>query len=461
MRNRTISSLFTLAMLGCAQAASTGSGDTDGPGGKSDTTEQDAATGIIEGTVIDTWIGEVDPFAVGDACLLIVKHDATGANLGLVEDFEACTQTQRFEGRQGAHVRISRADMAEIDDTDAANELRDLAEHYAWTPAPTFYWFDGDVVEASPPAPAGVVRGLVEDTFIGEMDPVAVGDACVVILREGSVGPRHVLLEDFDACTNTRRLAETPSARAWVREGDLTEVTDADALAVLRDFVSSAYDDEPATFHLLTGDVVDVPALEACAQIEETVIDGCIDSSTFAECVPQDGDANFDGAMGCCAFGKPYCEGYGATVTAYDRPLPPGLAAEEGFLANLHVRVVDGERFTNPVLSQVSTLAQSLYGNECDGVPTGGTLEWAENTSVRSLISFLRNRTQEWSSTLSAAEIAALEAYVQTVGVDRFRVFYTGSSGEACGGSGEVSVNLIWNTSTDDVLYLVLYPYSE
>lgn len=218
-------------------------------------------------------------------------------------------------------------------------------------------------------------------------------------------------------------------------------------------------------------DVLDDRAMDVCIPDDEADVDvwSCVVADGFAE-----GHASIElqrYARTCCGLpdaDRLWCDDMPATepttgpvahVEAMD--LPAGVSSEEGFLRQMKVTVTGGDRFSPLGLARTFTAAQQTFGEECDGVPTGDGVTFSENASVDTFIKFLRTRTLSWTYKMSPAEITGLDTWLHGVGVEKFRIFYGSSSGEVCGGSGTVSYNLVWNVETDEVLYLILYPYSE
>ena len=106
------------------------------------------------------------------------------------------------------------------------------------------------------------------------------------------------------------------------------------------------------------------------------------------------------------------------------------------------------------------TTAGHRFGRACDVVPTGDSLGFEER-KADAFIQHLRTETSNWTSKLSKTEIDALEAFLKSEDLANVRVFSGSYSGEACAGSGTTSYYLVFNTKTNNALYLVLYPYSE
>jgi hypothetical protein len=144
------------------------------------------------------------------------------------------------------------------------------------------------------------------------------------------------------------------------------------------------------------------------------------------------------------------------TVEKLEVPVPE-LREVAGFLGYMKVTVKKGTPFSEAILQATLREGKALFGEECDGVPAYGAA-FDEESSVEEFIKSLRNAL-DWTSSLSTEQIDALEGWMKSSG--SWRIFYGDASGEACGGEGTVSYNLIWDTATSQVVYLILYPYSE
>ena len=83
---------------------------------------------LIQGTVIDTFIGELDPF-VGDYCIVVVKS-YQGQILALTEDISdggtVCEDATIYEDKIGFAVEIERKYLSQIDgdDDDLISEIK-------------------------------------------------------------------------------------------------------------------------------------------------------------------------------------------------------------------------------------------------------------------------------------------------------------------------------------------------
>lgn len=216
-------------------------------------------------------------------------------------------------------------------------------------------------------------------------------------------------------------------------------------------------------------DMLDDRAMDLCIPDDEEDVDvwACVTDDGFAEGHTTIEIQRF--AANCCALGdRLWCEDMPGDPTptppfvSVERlELPAGVSSAEGFLGLMKVTVTGGDRFSPLALSRTLSEGRETFGEECDGVPTGDDVGFSENASVADFLDFLRTHTEDWTYKMTPAEISGLEAWLTSVGTEKFRIFYGRDSGEVCGGSGEVSYNLLWNTENDEVLYLILYPYSE
>lgn len=96
----------------------------------------------IYGTVVDAFIGEMDPFVVGDVCVLFVQKDDSDKLYGLVEDIDLCSSTGRYSERAGAKVYFSKGQITYIADKEARDELKSYQEA-------VYHYLEGEVFDAS------------------------------------------------------------------------------------------------------------------------------------------------------------------------------------------------------------------------------------------------------------------------------------------------------------------------
>ncbi len=78
-----------------------------------------AASAVVE----EVFIGEVDPFVIGDACIVFAR-EPSGKLLGLVEDPGSCLVTPTLVGKEGARIQFHRGDVLRISRPSLRNGLR-------------------------------------------------------------------------------------------------------------------------------------------------------------------------------------------------------------------------------------------------------------------------------------------------------------------------------------------------
>lgn len=88
----------------------------------------------VMGTVSDTFIGEMDPFVVGDVCIVYVEpYD--GGLVGVLDEY--CDYTLEYAELHGFAVAISSGDLRPVS-TAEDRELQDYQEA-------DYYWLDGSI----------------------------------------------------------------------------------------------------------------------------------------------------------------------------------------------------------------------------------------------------------------------------------------------------------------------------
>jgi len=97
----------------------------------------------VSGVIVSTAVVEIDPHAIGEACIVFVK-DASGKRLGLLEDRAVCTFTTKFALKTGLAVRWSKGELKYV----ASAAKRDLLKRFDG--AAIYYELVGDLREASP-----------------------------------------------------------------------------------------------------------------------------------------------------------------------------------------------------------------------------------------------------------------------------------------------------------------------
>ena len=87
-----------------------------------------AASGTISGVVADVFIGEMDPFVVGDTCITYIDQDDGGLLVGVLQDFDMCEEPRGEVSVSADSLRAVSAAEDEI--------LQDFQ------PA-TYFWLEG------------------------------------------------------------------------------------------------------------------------------------------------------------------------------------------------------------------------------------------------------------------------------------------------------------------------------
>ncbi|HRK08770.1 MAG TPA: hypothetical protein PLZ57_13460 [Pseudobdellovibrionaceae bacterium] len=77
----------------------------------------------LQGIIREIWIGEIDPFAVGDACLVKIDEGSRGFTT-LVMDFDACVDFNLDDTYIGRGVTVARESVQYIDRHEAIAELK-------------------------------------------------------------------------------------------------------------------------------------------------------------------------------------------------------------------------------------------------------------------------------------------------------------------------------------------------
>lgn len=72
--------------------------------------------------------------------------------------------------------------------------------------------------------PSCTTTAVIEEVFIGEVDPVVIGDACIVFAREAS-GRLLGLVEDPGSCMSTPALVGKEGARIRFHRGDVLRIS--------------------------------------------------------------------------------------------------------------------------------------------------------------------------------------------------------------------------------------------
>ncbi len=95
----------------------------------------------INGTVVEAYIGEMDPFVVSDVCVLFIEQDGSGKLWGLVEDIVSCSSTSRFMDREGAKVVFSKGEITYVADKAARDVFKDYRSEAI------YHYLEGEVWE--------------------------------------------------------------------------------------------------------------------------------------------------------------------------------------------------------------------------------------------------------------------------------------------------------------------------
>jgi hypothetical protein len=255
--------------------------------------------------------------------------------------------------------------------------------------------------------PAGLVlEGEYVERFIGEFDPVLIGDTCLTYVRvtaeDGDYAPGlYGIAEDMLDCSIAMSLGENPQPGMAVSidTGLFDSVARGEILDELQSFKEATYFE---VLDFLRDDLAEVAELP---------------------------------------------EGVAST----------GLA-QIGLM-----NVLFDDDHTNPrLIEDLVLFGKDNFGNECDLVPESrDELELEKNDTVEGFLFFLRVLAADWEGTLSSEQVDALEAWFDEAGHENIHVFFGRKSGDACGGEGSVSYNLVFNSATHQAMYLVLFPYTE
>lgn len=104
---------------------------------------------VITGTLEDVFCGEMDPFAVGDVCVVFTTDEATGMKLGLVYDdydwgYIHVPETDSAEDMVGDRFQASTCEK--IHDRNQIGELKNYNGDYFYVRCYVydFSWLYGD-----------------------------------------------------------------------------------------------------------------------------------------------------------------------------------------------------------------------------------------------------------------------------------------------------------------------------
>lgn len=99
------------------------------------TGEERAPSGDVVGTVEDTFIGEMDPFVVGDVCIVYVQPYEDGGLVGILDEF--CDYTLDYSEAHGFAVAVASSDLRPVSDA----EDRELQDYQT----ADYFWLDGSI----------------------------------------------------------------------------------------------------------------------------------------------------------------------------------------------------------------------------------------------------------------------------------------------------------------------------
>lgn len=115
----------------------------------------------------------------------------------------------------------------------------------------------GDTLEACK------IYGELVDMFIGELDPVHVGDVCIAFVKADGRKSLYALVEDVSSCS-FGELADYTGSRVWFSKRDYTYISDRVQRDELKDYRSDAvYYWFDGGLHTIVPDAVDRDAFDA------------------------------------------------------------------------------------------------------------------------------------------------------------------------------------------------------
>jgi hypothetical protein len=195
--------------------------------------------------------------------------------------------------------------------------------------------------------------------------------------------------------------------------------------------------------------------------LEHAFVPDCTDpkAAQLTSCCQQEGDD-----FGYCHHVAPPIDleidfSFLSTPTGVDVGTNPEFVGEAVFGHFDFDGAAGDERFTPYVLTETLRTILSSHEEFCSTIPLYGQMDFQLNSAPDSFVSFLRTGTTDWDTRMSEEQIVALEAFLdEQGGQDNVSVFFGRTSVEDRCGFSETSYNLIWNHTTDDVLYLGLHP---
>lgn len=143
----------------------------------------------IVGTAEDVLCGEIDPFAVGDACVVFTTDEETGIKFGLLYhdyDWIEAHVPDTDDSTDMIGDRFVASSCTKMFDRNKINELRDYKSDYFYIdctePAETFSWVypedTASFAELTELAQERLVKYLIHGTYIDEGDdPVSALDS--------------------------------------------------------------------------------------------------------------------------------------------------------------------------------------------------------------------------------------------------------------------------------------------
>src|SRR3989338_6449156 len=94
---------------------------------------------FTNGVVKEVYLGEMDPFVVGDACILTVRT-SEGKVYGLVNTDDSCYEkSEELQALEGKSIAVSSSHLTTIDNKDAIKVLKEFDSE------PFYLWWDGEV----------------------------------------------------------------------------------------------------------------------------------------------------------------------------------------------------------------------------------------------------------------------------------------------------------------------------
>ena len=90
-------------------------------------------------TIDDIWCGEMDPFAIGDVCVVFVTKEKGNSKLGILFDFDAfLEENDEYEIMIGRKATINSATYSKIRDREIIDILKRFDSSYFYLQASDF-----------------------------------------------------------------------------------------------------------------------------------------------------------------------------------------------------------------------------------------------------------------------------------------------------------------------------------